>query len=139
MSERELLSAIGTLLDQKLDERFGTFEQKMTDKFVAFEQKMDKSLDEKLDKKLDEKLDKKLDEKLSPIYRELKSLNNRVKKLELLTENAILPRLQTIEVCYTDTFERYKRYCERMEKAFTDIDVLKATVENHSMKLQMIS
>ena len=119
MAERELLSAIEALLDKKLDERFGTFEQSMNDKFGTFEQKMN--------------------EKFSPIYKELKNLNARVKKLELLTENAVLPRLQTIEVCYTDTFERYKKYCERMEKAFTDIDVLKATVENHSLKLQMIS
>ncbi len=108
MVDRELLQAIGELMDEKLDARFGTFEKKM-------------------------------DEKLAPIYSELKNLNKRVKKLELLAENEILPRLQNIEACYISTFERYRKDCERMEDAFVDIDILKKTVKEHSLQLQMIS
>ena len=79
------------------------------------------------------------DEKLKPIYSQLKDMNSRLKKLELTTENVIIPRLQNIEACYVSTFERYKQYCDRMEETFKDVDMLKETVQAHSVKLQMIS
>lgn len=42
-----------------------------------------------------------MDKKLTPI-------NDKLKKIELVQENEILPRLQNIEACYTSTYERYK-------------------------------
>lgn len=116
MVDIELLQAIGKMMDEKLDARFAEFEQKM-----------------------DKKLEEKLEEKLKPIREELQNLSKRVKRLEILVENNILPRLQNIEACYVSTFERYKNDCERMEKTFEDVDILKKTVKEHSRKLQMIS
>ena len=53
-----------------------------------------------------------------------------------LQENVIIPRLKTIESCYTDTYNRYKDSSDKMQAAFDDIDLLKKVVTEHSIKLQ---
>lgn len=78
-------------------------------------------------------LDSKLDAKLAPI-------ENRVKRIEVdLLENNVLPRLNTIESCYTDTYNHYKDGVDKMQAIFDDITLLKKVVAEHSKKLQMIS
>ncbi|NBH86953.1 hypothetical protein D7X88_19185 [bacterium C-53] len=78
-------------------------------------------------------MDKKLDARLQPI-------ENRLKRIEIdLLENNVIPRLNTIESCYTDTYNRYKDYADKMEAAFADIELLKKVVTEHSEKLQKIS
>lgn len=86
-----------------------------------------------LDEKLEEKLDKKFDERLAPIERRLKRI-----EVDLL-ENNVLPRLNTIEACYTDTYNRYKNGVDKMQAAFEDISLLKKVVTEHSAKLQVMS
>ncbi len=80
------------------------------------------AISEMLDKKLDEKLDEKLDARLKPI--------------EDVLYNVILPRLNTIESCYLDTFERYVRATERMESACDDVQLLKKVTTTHSQQIQ---
>lgn len=77
-------------------------------------------------------LDKKLESNLKPI-------ENRLTRIELTLENNILPRLQTIESCYTDTYNRYKNYADKMDAAFADIELLKKVVAEHSEKLQKLA
>ena len=78
-------------------------------------------------------LDVKLDARLKP-------MENRLKRIEIdLLENNVIPRLNTIESCYTDTYNRYKDYVEKMDAAFTDIELLKKIVSDHSEKLRKIS
>lgn len=78
-------------------------------------------------------LDAKLDARLKPI-------ENRVKRIEIdLLENNVIPRLNTIESCYTETYNRYKDYADKMEAAFEDIELLKKVVSEHSEKLKKIS
>lgn len=78
-------------------------------------------------------LDAKLDARLKPI-------ENRVKRIEVdLLENNVIPRLNTIESCYTETYNRYKDYADKMAAAFEDIEILKKVVSEHSEKLQKIS
>lgn len=78
-------------------------------------------------------LDTKLDARLKPI-------ENRLERIEIdLLENNVIPRLNTIESCYTDTYNRYKNYADKMEAAFADIEILKKVVSEHSEKLQKIS
>ena len=64
-------------------------------------------------------LDTKLDARLKPIENQLKRI-----EVDLLENNAI-PRLNTIESCYTDTYNRYKDYADKIEAAFADIELLK--------------
>lgn len=78
-------------------------------------------------------LDTKLDARLNPIENDLKRI-----RVDLL-ENNVIPRLNTIEGCYTDTYQRYKNYAYKMESGFSDIEILKRVVSEHSEKLQKIS
>lgn len=54
-------------------------------------------------------------------------------------ENEVVPRLQNIESCYTSTYTRYKRYSDKMEAVFRDVELLKKVVSEHSKALQKIS
>ena len=78
-------------------------------------------------------MDEKLDGRLKPI-------ENRIKRIEVdLLENNVIPRLNTIESCYTDTYERYKNYADKMEAAFADIELMKKVIAEHSEKLQKLA
>ena len=78
-------------------------------------------------------IDKKLDARLAPI-------ENRLQRIEVdLLEHNVIARLDTISSCYTDTYDRYKDYVDKMESVFDDIELLKKVVSEHSIKLQNIS
>lgn len=78
-------------------------------------------------------LDKKLDSRLKP-------MESRLKRIEVdLLENNIIPRLNTIEACYTSTYNRYKNDADRMEAAIEDVELLKETVAEHSERLQKLA
>lgn len=82
---------------------------------------------------ISELMDKKLDAALAPI-------ENRVKKIEVdLLENNVIPRLNTLEACYTSTYDRYKDNADKMQAVFEDVEILKKVVMEHSEKLQKIS
>ena len=70
-------------------------------------------------------LDTKLDARLKPI-------ENRMKHIEVdLLENNVIPRLNTIESCYTETYNRYRDYADKIEAVFVDVDLLKKVVSEH--------
>ena len=62
-----------------------------------------------------------------------------IRKLQLCQENVILPRLDTIESCYTDTFRRYSPYAAKMASVFEDVELIKSVVTSHSEKLQKLA
>ncbi len=75
-------------------------------------------------------LDVKLEARIAP-------LENRLKRIEVnLLENNVIPRLNTIEACYTDTYNRYKDHADKMESAFQDVEILKKVAMVHSEKLK---
>ena len=81
---------------------------------------------------ISEMLDKKLDARLNPI-------ENRIKRIEVdLLESKVIPRLNTIESCYTSTFDRYKDSVEDYEAIKQDISIMKKVITEHSEKLQKI-
>ncbi len=84
-------------------------------------------------------LDEKLDATMKPIENRFARMENRFASIETTIENDIIPRLQNIESCYTDTYNRYKDYADKMDAAFTDIELLKKVVMEHSKKLEKIS
>lgn len=67
------------------------------------------------------------------------TLKDTVHSIKLFQENILLPRLNTIEACYTDTYHRYQRDCDRMETVFDEVDLLKKVVAEHSEKLQKLA
>ena len=78
-------------------------------------------------------MDKKLDARLNPI-------ESRIKRIEVdLLENNVIPRLNTIESCYTSTFDRYKDSVDDYESMKQDIYIIKKVVAEHSEKLQKLA
>ncbi len=78
-------------------------------------------------------LDVKLDARL-------KLIENRLKCIEIdLLENNVIPRLSTIETCYTDTYNRYKNHAQKMEAALADLEIMKKVMAEHSEKLQKLA
>ena len=51
-------------------------------------------------------------------------------------ENRVIPGLKTIESCYVDASKRYIASADRFETAISDIDVMKKTIQNHSVAIQ---
>lgn len=122
MVDKEMLSAISELLEEKLD------------------QKLEEKLDQKLEEKLEQKLDEKLDQKLQPVYDRLDKLDSDMKYVRVVQlENNVIPRLNTIEACYVDTAKRYVERTEQMDAMRADIKVLQSVVLDHSQKLSRIS
>ena len=90
-------------------------------------------------------MDHKLKAELQPIKNDLQTVKNEVQAvkndvhhMKLYQENIIMPRLNTIESCYTDTYGRYRNYSDKMEAAFEDMELLKRGVSEHSMKRQAL-
>ena len=78
-------------------------------------------------------LDRKLDARLNPI-------ENRIKRIEVdLLESKVIPRLNTIESCYTSTYDRYKDSIEEYEALKQDINIMKKVISEHSKKLQKLA
>lgn len=146
MTNEQLLSEIGTLIDQKFDKNF--------------DRKFSENFDKKFDEKLDEKLDKKFDEKLKPIYDRLDGIDNRLDgiddrldgiddrldnmdarliNVELTQENKILPALNELSVLYSSTFKKYHEKAEKIDRMEADIEILKKITAEHSRTLQKIS
>jgi predicted nucleic acid-binding Zn-ribbon protein len=73
------------------------------------------------------------------IQGEIRDIQGEIHNIRLFQENVILPRLNTIESCYMDTYERYKSYADKIESVFADTELLKKVVSEHSEKLQKIS
>lgn len=81
---------------------------------------------------ISEMLDKKLDARLNPI-------ENRIKRIEVdLLESKVIPRLNTIESCYTSTYDRYKDSVEDYGAIKQDVEIMKKVITEHSEKLQKI-
>lgn len=77
---------------------------------------------------------------LSTLFdKKLKPLEQRLKNIELSLENDIKPRLQTMEACYTSTYDRYKNSVEGYETMQADLEILKKGIGAHSEKLQKLA
>ena len=157
MKDNELLSAIAGLLDEKLDEKLDARlkpietdirEMKTDIRNLKTDVKGLKTDVEGL--KTDVQTLKSEMKEVKTEIRTMKTeiyvmkeditvMKDDIRRINLFQENVILPRLNTIESCYTDTYRRYQTYNERMATAFEDIDLLKKVVAEHSEKLQKIS
>ena len=80
-----------------------------------------------------------LKENVTVLNGKVQELETGLRSVRLFQENVILPRLNTIESCYTDTYRHYQKDCDKMETAFQDIDLLKKVAIDHSEKLQKLA
>lgn len=125
MTNSELLLAMSDLLVQKLKAELQPVKDKL------------QNIDNRL-QVVEEKL-QNVDGRLQVVEVSLHNVEDNVLRLNLCHENDILPRLNTIESCYTSTYNRYNSYAEKMDAAFTDINLLKIVVSDHSDKLQKLA
>ena len=77
--------------------------------------------------------------RLTVIESDLADVKNEIHMIKLCQENVILPRLNTIESCYTDTYHRYKDNADKMESTYSDVELLKRVVSEHSERLQKLA
>ena len=77
------------------------------------------------------------------LYAEIQSVKNELQaeihQIKLFQENQIMPRLNTIEVCYTSTYNRYKDSVEGYEALLADNEVMKQVIMEHSDKLKKLA
>ncbi len=163
MTDNELLLAISNIVQthieplkvgmeelkqdvQELQARVGRVEQrldKVEQRLDKVEQRLDK-VEQRLDK-VEQRLDK-VEQRLDDLERRFDDQEQRIWRLEqaqqrtnLLLENDIIPRLQTIEACYTSTYYRYVEEIEDIGRMKEDLSILKKVVAEHSEKLKKIS
>lgn len=129
MNNAELLVEIEKLLDRKLEEKLDQ----------QLEVKLEEKLDRMLDEKLDEKLDAKFKEELGPIRQDIQELKTAVHHTNMRLDVDVVPRLQTIESCYLDTYKRYKDGAEDIENLKGDMELVKGILQEHSRELQRMS
>lgn len=125
MTDNELLLAISDMIDQKFKSELRPIKNDIQD--------MKNDLIDMKNDLIDTKND------LIVTKSDLLDTKNEVHQIKLYLENLIVPRLDTIESCYTDTYNRYKNYSDKMQASFDDIEVMKKVLLEHSEKLQKIS
>ena len=131
MSDNELLLAISNMMDVKLKAGLAPIKnavQEMKQDIQNLKSRM-QSLENRM---------QSLENRMQNVENEVCQIKNEVHQIKLCQENVILPRLNTIEACYTETFKRYKENADKMEAAFEDIAILKETVAEHSEQIQKL-
>ncbi|MCI8726598.1 MAG: hypothetical protein HFG66_10840 [Hungatella sp.] len=113
MSDNELLLAISSMMDKKLE-----------------------PLQKDISKLQDNVSDIKVE--MRDIKAEMREIDTRIKRIEITQENEILPRLQNIEACYTSTYERYAEGADQIQNTMQDMTLIKKVVTEHSAKLKRI-
>lgn len=121
----EDLLAISQIVDKRLEIRLKPIEKDIS------------ALDDKVNA-LDDKVNA-LDNKFIDLNHRVESLESGLHNVRLFQENIILPRLNTIESCYLDTFNRYQKNADKMEIVYEDVDLLKKVAVDHSEKLQKLA
>ena len=160
MSDNELLLAISSMMDTKLKAELQPLKndlqdvktelrivkddvqdlkvrvQRLEDRVQKLEDSMQR-LDGRV-QKLEGKV-QKLEDSMLEMKTDLQNTKEKVQKISLFQENVLLPRLNTIESCYTTTYHRYKAYADRIETALLDIELLKTVVSEHSEQLRKLA
>lgn len=115
MADHELLLAISNLLDTKLKAELQALKEELLTEI------------------------QEVRAEIQEIKVEQQVLKDELHCIKLYQENVIVPRLNTIEACYTGTYRRYASYVEKMESTFQDVEMLKAVVAEHSEKLKKLA
>lgn len=131
MTNSELLLSISRMMDTKLKAEL----QPIKDELQSVRDEVKEINEVKVRLQNVEMEVQQVKEEVQQVKTEVKRVKGEVRQLRTNQENVIMPRLNTIESCYTSTYNRYRSYVEKMEAAFIDIDVLKMVVAEHSEKL----
>lgn len=130
MTDNELLLAISGMIDPLREDV-----QSMKQELQGVKQDVQNMKEELQGVKQD---NQNMKQELQGIKQDIQEIKTRVKKIEIVQENEVLPRLNTIESCYTSTYDRYKSSVEGYETLKQDMSIVKRVVMEHSEKLQKI-
>ncbi len=163
MTNNELLLSISDMIDSKLNAGLRLMKNEMQDMKGELQtelrtmeqglrsdmQKMEQGLRSDM-QKMEQELRSDIQELRSDMQTMEQELRSDMKKMEqelksdihmlkLCQENLILPRLNTIESCYTDTYRRYRDDADQMEAVSADVDIMKKVIAEHSQRLQKLA
>lgn len=122
MADHELLLAISNMLDTKLKAEFQALRMELHEEIQAVRAEV-----------------QTLKAEVETLKADVQTLKEEVHRIKLYQENVIMPRVNTIEACYTDTFKRYAMYVEKMVSTFQDVEMLKIVVAEHSEQLKKLA
>lgn len=120
MVDKEMLTAMSEMMDQKFDEKL----KPVHDRLDRLETDMKYVREEQLGNNVLPRLDG------------LEADMKYVRVVQL--ENNVIPRLSTIEICYLDTSKRYMERTEQVDTMREDIEVIQSVLMDHSQRLGKI-
>ena len=132
MTDNELLLSISDMMDKKFQSELQPIKndlQEMKDRLQNVEAEVQEVRTEVQNVK----------DRLQSVETGLQTVESKVHQMSLFQENVIMPRLCTIESCYTDTYNRYRSYVDKMDGVFVDVELLKSVVSDHTRKLQKLA
>lgn len=132
MTDNELILTISELMDKKLSPINNRL-QKVEGKIDIVEKHMD-SLEGRIDD-----LETSVNERFDAVDKRFTQNEEMLRRVSLIQETEILPRLQNIEDCYLSTYKRYQKSTEQTDAMQVDLDIMKKVLIEHSQKLQQIS
>lgn len=133
MVDKELLTAISGLLDEKFDQRL----LPMNGRLERLEEDM-KCVKFSLEKIVVPRIDG-LDSRADKLESRLDKLENDVKYIRVVQlENNVIPRLDRLEECYLDAAKGFRERAEQIDTMAEDIRVLTNVVTEHSEKLDKL-
>lgn len=132
MTDNELILTISELMDKKLSPINNRL-QKVEGKIDIVEKHMD-SLEGHIDD-----LETSVNERFDAVDKRFTQNEEMLRRVSLIQETEILPRLQNIEDCYLSTYKRYQKSAEQTDAMQVDLDIIKKVLIEHSQKLQQIS
>ncbi len=152
MTNNELLLSISDMIDSKLNAGLRLMKNEMQDMKGELQTElrtMEQGLRSDM-QKMEQELRSDIQELRSDMQTMEQGLRSDMKKMEqelksdihmlkLCQENLILPRLNTIESCYTDTYRRYRDDADQMEAVSADVDIMKKVIAEHSQRLQKLA
>ena len=136
MTDNELILTISELMDKKLSPINNRL-QKVEGKIDIVEKHMD-SLETSLNGRIDD-LETSVNERFDAVDKRFTQNEELLRRVSLIQETEILPRLQNIEDCYLSTYKRYQKSAEQTDAMQVDLDIMKKVLIEHSQKLQQIS
>ncbi|MDE6389359.1 MAG: hypothetical protein K2L82_16355 [Lachnospiraceae bacterium] len=136
MTDHELLLAISNMFDTKLRAELQALKEELRTEIqeVRAELQEVKIEQQKMKAEIQE-----LRAEIQEVKAEQQALKDELRCIKLYQENVIVPRLNTIEACYTGTYRRYASYVEKLESTFQDVEMLKIVVAEHSEKLKKLA
>ncbi len=134
MTNNELLLSISDMIDSKLNAGLRLMKNEMQDMKGELQTEL-RTMEQGLRSDM-QTMEQELRSDMKKMEQELKS---DIHMLKLCQENLILPRLNTIESCYTDTYRRYRDDADQMEAVSADVDIMKKVIAEHSQRLQKLA